>query len=507
MSSSSTSSSSTPLQNQSAPSPQSQLASLEAPADAAYYPAAIVGFDADGAGRYAVRSPATGEVIAEVADCGVEQAKLAADNAQRGFESWRRTTAFERAALLKAWHQAMLEAKEVLAVTMAREMGKPIREARGEVDYAASFLEWYAEQAKRIDGDILPAQHPDKRLAVLRQPVGPVLAITPWNFPAAMITRKVAPGLAAGCTVIVKPAEQTPITALQLAQLWQQVGGPAEVFQVITAERPAAVSDALMDDRRIRKVTFTGSTPVGKHLYAKSAATMKRMSLELGGHAPFLVFDDADIDAAVAEVMASKFRNGGQTCVCANRIYVQRGILETFSARLTAAVDELRVGQPEDESTQIGPLVSQAGRDKAQSHIDDALSKGARRLTAARDVDGFFVAPTVLADVTDDMRIMQEETFGPVAPLIAFDSEEEAIAAANATPFGLAAYLWTRNLGRAARVSEALDYGIVGVNDGAPSVPQAPFGGVKDSGLGREGGRYGIDEYLDLKFVSTRLDG
>ncbi|WP_110707616.1 NAD-dependent succinate-semialdehyde dehydrogenase [Salinicola sp. CR57] len=488
-------------------SSQNPAVPLCPPADASYYAASIVGFDATDAGRYALRSPATGEVIAEVADCGVAQAKLAADNAQRGFEAWRKTTAFERAALLKAWHQVMMEAKEVLAVTMSREMGKPIREARGEVDYAAGFLEWYAEQAKRVDGDILPSQHPDKRLTVLRQPVGPVFAITPWNFPAAMITRKVAPGLAAGCSVIVKPAEQTPITALLLARLWQQAGGPAEVFQVITAERPAAVSDVLMEDRRIRKVTFTGSTPVGKYLYAKSAATMKRMSLELGGHAPFLVFDDADIEAAVAEVMASKFRNGGQTCVCANRIYVQRGILDAFSERLTAAVDELRVGQPEDETTQIGPLVSQAGRDKAQSHIDDALAKGARRLTAEREVDGFFVAPTVLADVTNDMQIMQEETFGPVAPLIAFDSEEEAVAAANATPFGLAAYLWTRNLGRAARVSEGLDYGIVGVNDGAPSVPQAPFGGVKDSGLGREGGRYGIDEYLDTKFVSTRLDG
>ncbi|WP_251977991.1 NAD-dependent succinate-semialdehyde dehydrogenase [Salinicola avicenniae] len=480
---------------------------LQAPADGAFYPAAIVGFEAADVGRYALRSPASGEVIAEIADCGSEQAKLAADNAQRGFESWRQTTAFERATLLKAWHRAMLEAKDVLALTMAREMGKPISEARGEVDYAASFLEWYAEQAKRIDGDILPAQHREKRLSVLRQPVGPVLAITPWNFPAAMITRKVAPGLAAGCSVIVKPAEQTPVTAILLAQLWQQVGGPAEVFQVITAERPAEISDLLMADARIRKVTFTGSTPVGKHLYAKSAATMKRMSLELGGHAPFLVFDDADIDAAVAEVMASKFRNGGQTCVCTNRVYVQRGIFEAFAERLAAAADALRVGQPEDEATQVGPLVSQAGRDKAQSHIDDALAQGARRLTAARDLEGFFVAPTVLADVTPAMQIMQEETFGPVAPLVVFDDEAEAVAAANDTPFGLAAYLWTRNLGRAHRVSEALDYGIVGVNDGAPSVPQAPFGGVKDSGIGREGGRYGIDEYLDTKFVSTRLDG
>ncbi|WP_189444255.1 NAD-dependent succinate-semialdehyde dehydrogenase [Salinicola rhizosphaerae] len=480
---------------------------IEAPTPGADYTAVIAGLEAEAVGRYSLRSPASGEVIASVADCGAAQARLAADNAQRGFESWRQTTPFARAALLKAWHSAMLEAKEVLALTMAREMGKPIGEARGEVDYAASFLEWYAEQAKRLDGDILPSQHPDKRLAVLRQPVGPVFAITPWNFPAAMITRKVAPGLAAGCSVIVKPAEQTPVTAILLARLWQQVGGPAEVFQVITAERPAEISDLLIADTRIRKVTFTGSTPVGKHLYAKSAATMKRMSLELGGHAPFLVFDDADIDAAVAEVMASKFRNGGQTCVCTNRVYVQRGIFDSFAKRLAQAVDALSVGQPEEETTQIGPLVSQAGRDKAQSHIDDALAQGARRLTAAREVDGFFVAPTVLADVTEEMRIMQEETFGPVAPLVAFDDEAQAVAAANATPFGLAAYLWTRNLGRAHRVSEALDYGIVGVNDGAPSVPQAPFGGVKDSGIGREGGRYGIDEYLDLKFVSTRLDG
>lgn len=479
---------------------------LQAPANAIYYPAAVVGFDADGAERYSLRSPSTGEIIAEVADCSAQDAQLAADHAQRGFEAWRKVPAFARAAQLKAWYQAVMDAKEVLALTMAREMGKPISEARGEVDYAAGFIEWFAEQAKRIDGDILPSQHPDKRLSVLRQPVGPVFAITPWNFPAAMITRKVAPGLAAGCSVIVKPAEQTPITALMLAQLWQQSGGPAELFQVITAERPAAISDLLMADSRIRKLTFTGSTPVGKHLYAKSAATMKRMSLELGGHAPFVIFDDADLDAAVREVMASKFRNGGQTCVCTNRIYVQRGIFDAFAERLAAVVDELRLGDPESDSTQVGPLVSQAGRDKAQSHIDDALAGGARQLTAARSVTGFQVAPTVLVNITNDMRIMQEETFGPVAPLMPFDSEAEAIAAANATPFGLAAYLWTRDLGRATRVSEALDYGIVGINDGAPSVPQAPFGGIKDSGLGREGGRYGIDEYLDTKFVSTRLN-
>ncbi|WP_353981354.1 NAD-dependent succinate-semialdehyde dehydrogenase [Salinicola endophyticus] len=475
-------------------------------ASAPFYPAAIADHDSQAGARYTLRSPASGEPIAEVADCGAEAAQVAADNAQRGFEQWRRTTPFERAALLKAWHAAMLEAKETLALTMAREMGKPIREARGEVDYAAGFIEWFAEQAKRIDGDILPSPHPDKRLSVLRQPVGPVFAITPWNFPAAMITRKVAPGLAAGCSVIVKPAEQTPITALMLAELWRQVGGPAEVFQVITAERPAAISEVLMADSRIRKLTFTGSTPVGKRLYAQSAATMKRMSLELGGHAPFLVFDDADIDAAVAEVMASKFRNGGQTCVCTNRIYVQRGLFDAFAERLAAAAGSLTIGDPEHEATQVGPLVSQAGRDKAQAHIDDALAKGAQRLTPAPQVDGLYVAPTVLAGVTPEMRIMQEETFGPVAPLIAFDDEAEAVAAANDTPFGLAAYLWTRSLGRAARVSEALDYGIVGVNDGAPSVPHAPFGGVKDSGLGREGGHYGIDEYLDCKFVSTRLD-
>ncbi|WP_110668988.1 NAD-dependent succinate-semialdehyde dehydrogenase [Salinicola halophilus] len=480
--------------------------SFHAPTGDSVYTAVIPGLDDTTLERYSLRSPASGETIAEISDCGAAEARLAADNAQRGFEAWRKVSPFERAALLKAWHRAVLDAKEVLALTMTREMGKPIKEARGEVDYAAGFLEWYAEQAKRIDGDILASQHPDKRLSVLRQPVGPVLAITPWNFPAAMITRKVAPGLAAGCSVIVKPAEQTPITAILLARLWQQVGGPAEAFQVITAERPAAVSDVLMDDARIRKVTFTGSTPVGKHLYAKSAATMKRMSLELGGHAPFLVFDDADIDTAVGEVMASKFRNGGQTCVCANRIYVQRAIYDTFAERLAAAVNALTVGEPESESTQIGPLVSQAGRDKAQSHIDDALANGATRLTREHDVDGFFVAPTVLGGVTAGMRVMQEETFGPVAPLIVFDDEAEAIAAANDTPFGLAAYFWTRNLGRAARVSEALDYGIVGVNDGAPSTPQAPFGGMKDSGLGREGGRYGIDEYLDTKFVSTRLD-
>jgi succinate-semialdehyde dehydrogenase/glutarate-semialdehyde dehydrogenase len=384
-------------------------------------------------------------------------------------------------------------------------MGKPVAEARGEIRYAASFIEWYAEEAKRVYGATIPSQFPHKRLLVLHQPVGPVYAITPWNFPAAMVTRKVAPALAAGCTVILKPAEQSPLTAVRLRELWDQAGAPPGVFQVVTTDDPAAVSKVFLEDPRIRKLTFTGSTEVGKLLYAQAAFTMKRLSLELGGHAPFLIFEDADLDAAVREVCSSKFRNAGQTCVSVNRIYAHESIAEPFTARLVDAVRLLKVGDPLNEATQIGPLVDAQGLQKVSAHVEDAVSKGARVLTGGHALEGLFYAPTVLTNLHPGMRILNEETFGPVAPVLTFRTTAEAVALANDVPYGLAAYLWTRDLSRAFQVAEALDYGIVGVNDGLPSTAQAPFGGFKDSGIGREGGKWGLDEYLETKYVSLAL--
>lgn len=453
-----------------------------------------------------VVSPAQDCVIARVAVADRNAARTAAGVASEVFKEWRKTTAWQRSELLKAWHRLVLAEIDGLALTISAEMGKPIEEARGEVRYAASFIALYAEEALRHGGDIFPSQTPEKRLASWHQPVGPVYAITPWNFPAAMITRKLAPALAAGCTVIVKPAEQSPLTALYLASLWHRAGGPAGTLQVLTTDRPSEVSQVMFDDSRIRKLTFTGSTEVGKLLYQQSAATMKRVSLELGGHAPFIIFEDADIAAAVREVIACKFRNAGQTCVCTNRIYVHRSIAADFADQLAAAVSELQVGDPLDKHTQIGPMVDSQGCKKVLSHIDDALSRGATLLTGGGSLGGLFIQPTVLTEVTENMLIMREETFGPVAPLIVFDHTGEVVAAANDSPYGLAAYLWTQNLTRAYLVAEALDYGMVGINDGAPSTANAPFGGVKDSGLGREGGRWGLQEYLDVKFVSLRLE-
>ena len=454
---------------------------------------------------FQVQSPFKGENIANVAAADSAVALRAVDAASAAFEVWRRTTPYLRSELLKAWHAAMIEHTEGLALTISMEMGKPIQEARGEVRYAASFIELYAREVLRTAGDVIPSHAGDKRLASWHQPVGPVYAITPWNFPAAMITRKLAPALGAGCTAIVKPAEQSPLTALYLAWLWEKVGGPAGTLQVITTDDPVAVSKVMFDDARIRKLTFTGSTEVGKTLYRQSANTLKRVSLELGGHAPFIIFEDADLDAAVAEVIACKFRNAGQTCVCTNRIYVQRSIVDQFAEKLGHAVSGLRVGDPLSNETQIGPLVDAQGRDKALSHIADAIEKGAFAVAGGKALSGLFVQPTVLKGVTEEMLIMHEETFGPVAPLIIFDCESEVVRQANASPYGLAAYLWTQDLTRAYLVAEALDYGMVGVNDGAPSTAQAPFGGVKDSGLGREGGPWGLQEYLDVKFVSTKL--
>ncbi len=446
-----------------------------------------------------VVSPYSGEVVGRVADGGAAEARQAADAAVTAFAQWRKTTAYERATVLRRWNDLILAHADELARTIAREMGKPVAEARGEVKYAASFVEWFAEEAKRVYGETIPSQFAHKRLMALRQPVGPVYAITPWNFPAAMITRKVAPALAAGCTMIVKPAEQSPLTAVRLRELWQEAGGPADAFQVLTAKDPVPVSDVFFQDARIRKLSFTGSTEVGMRLYAQSALTMKRISLELGGHAPFLVFADADLDAAVKQVAASKFRNAGQTCVCANRIYVHESIGKEFSAKLASAARALKVGDPLEEATQLGPLVDAAGLAKVKEHVEDAVAKGAQVVTGGKAGEGLYFEPTVLSGVAPGMKILEEETFGPVAPILTFGSTADAIERANDVPFGLAAYLWTRDLTRAMRVAEELDYGIVGVNDGVPSTAQAPFGGFKLSGIGREGGREGIHEYLEDK--------
>ncbi len=453
-----------------------------------------------------VVSPATGSLLASVADCGPDEARAAADACVAAFETWRRTTAYERAALLSKWNDLILRDEAWLGELMAREMGKPVTEARGEARYAAGFVSYYAGEAIRVHGETIPSQIARKRLLVNARPVGPVYAVTPWNFPAAMITRKAAPALAAGCTMVIKPAEQSPLTALHLAKLWEEAGGPAGTLQILPCRDPVPVSRVLMDDARIRKLSFTGSTEVGMLLYAQAARTMKRMSLELGGHAPFIIFADADVQAAVREVVASKFRNAGQTCVCANRVYVHSTLVDEFTALLAKAAAELRVGDPLDAATQVGPLVDDAAVAKVESHVADALANGASVVTGGSRREGRFFSPTVLAGVTTGMRILEEETFGPVAPVISFVDDDSVVRAANDTTAGLAAYIWTRDLSRAFRVSEALDYGIVGVNDGVPSTPQAPFGGVKFSGLGREGGHQGIAEYLDVQYVSLGLD-
>ncbi len=453
-----------------------------------------------------VVSPATGVHLAAVADCGEAEARAAADASVEAFGGWRQTTAYERAAILTRWNDLILRDEAWLGELMAREMGKPVTEARGEARYAAGFVSYYAGEAIRVHGETIPSQFARKRLLVNARPVGPVYAVTPWNFPAAMITRKAAPALAAGCTMVIKPAEQSPLTALHLGKLWEEAGGPPGTLQILPCRDPIPVSRVLMDDARIRKISFTGSTEVGMLLYAQAARTMKRMSLELGGHAPFIVFGDADVHAAVREVVASKFRNAGQTCVCANRVYVHGSIVDEFTFLLATATEALRVGDPLDPATQVGPLVDEAAVAKVESHVADALVRGAGIVTGGTRLNGRFFSPTVLTGVAPGMRILKEETFGPVAPILSFADDDAVVRAANDTSAGLAAYIWTRDLSRAFRVSEALDYGIVGVNDGVPSTPQAPFGGVKFSGLGREGGHQGIAEYLDVQYVSLGLD-
>jgi succinate-semialdehyde dehydrogenase/glutarate-semialdehyde dehydrogenase len=468
------------------------------------FPAYIAGEWTSTDSEFEVISPSN-QPSALVADCGPAEAALAVDAGVAAFDRWSKELPDRRSKILRVWYEVIVDGRDEIAETISREMGKPIAEARGEALYAAAYVEWYCEEAKRIYGEAFTGSVGNKRQYALRQPVGPVYAITPWNFPAAMATRKVAPALAAGCTVILKPSEQSPLTALLLAKYWEKAGGPPGTFQVLPARDPGPLSKVMLDDRRIRKLTFTGSTEVGKLLAQESAQTLKRVSLELGGHAPFLVFEDADLDSAVREVMASKFRNAGQTCVCANRIYVHVSIADQFAQKLAEAAEKLVVGDPRDEDTEIGPLVNQEGLDKVLDHVEDAVHKGARVLCGGKRGEGTYFQPTVLAGVNSTMRIMKEETFGPVAPVAVFSCESEAIRLANDTPYGLAAYVWTRDLSRSHRVSEALEYGIVGINDGAPSSAQAPFGGVKDSGLGREGGPWGLHEYLDIKYVSVNV--
>jgi len=453
-----------------------------------------------------VESPIDGSIVGEVPDCGAEEARKALDCAEAAFASWKRTSAFERSAILRRWLNLLVEHEAELARLISKEMGKPVTEAIGELRYSASFVEWYAEEAKRVYGETVPSQFPNKRLMVLRQPAGIVYGITAWNFPHATATRKIAPALAAGCTFILKPAPQTPFSALRLAELWEKAGGPPGTFQVLPALDPGPVSEPLLEDPRVRILAFTGSTAVGMKLYARGASTMKRLQLELGGHAPFLVFADADLDAAVREVVACKFRNGGQTCVCTNRIYVHESIAQRFLEKLVPAVGALRVGDPLESTTQIGPLVNRAGLAKVEAHMADAVAQGARVLLGGKPIHDLYFEPTVVTGVNPNMRMMREETFGPVAPVVQFRDDTEAVKLANATSYGLAAYLWTNDLSRAIRVSEDLEYGIVGVNDGVPSTAQAPMGGVKNSGLGREGGRWGLDEFLDLKYVSIKLN-
>ncbi len=455
-------------------------------------------------GLLKVENPATAESLAEVADGAPEDARAALDAAHTAFPAWRSASAYERAAVLRRWFERMQEDRENLALLMTLENGKPLKESYAEVDYAASFVEWFSEEAKRAYGRTVPATRAEKRILVLRQPVGVVAAITPWNFPAAMITRKVAPALAAGCTVVLKPAPETPLTALRLGELLKEAGAPPGVLNIVPTSRAQEVAGVWLADPRVRKITFTGSTPVGKELMRKAAGNVQRLSLELGGQAPFVVFADADLDVAVAAIATAKFRNAGQTCIAANRILVAHEIAEEFTQRIVEKVSAMRTGSGLDPQVEVGPMINDKGRAKVLRHVDDAISLGAQVRLGGRTIagPGYFVEPTVLSGVTRRMLVMREETFGPVIAISTFSSEAEAVAMANDTEFGLAAYFFTRDAGRAWRVAEHLDYGIIGLNDGAPSTAQAPFGGFKESGVGREGGIEGMDAFLETKYVS-----
>ena len=463
--------------------------------------------NADGGGTRDVTNPATGEKIGTVPDMGAAETRRAIEAAHAAFPAWAAKTAKERGAILRRWNDLMLANSEDLAKLMTAEQGKPLAEAKGEIAYAASFIDWFAEEGKRLYGDIIPPHQSDKRLVVLRQPVGVVAAITPWNFPAAMITRKAAPALAAGCTFVCKPATQTPYSALAMAELGARAGLPAGVLNIITGASSSEIGGELTSNPMVRKLTFTGSTGVGKKLMAQCAGTMTKISLELGGNAPFIVFEDADLDAAAAGAIVSKYRNTGQTCVCANRLLVQNSVYEAFTRKLVEAVAKLRVGDGLKGATDQGPLIDTKALAKVEEHIADAVAKGGQIAYGGKRhaLGGTFFQPTVITNVTSDMLVAREETFGPIAPIFRFDTEEEAVRMANDTEFGLASYFYTRDLARSWRVAEALEYGIVGLNTGLISTEVAPFGGIKESGTGREGSKYGILDYTELKYLCVGL--
>jgi succinate-semialdehyde dehydrogenase/glutarate-semialdehyde dehydrogenase len=454
----------------------------------------------DGEKSIDVTNPATGEVICHVPALGRKETAGAIAAAERAQKEWAKKTAKERAAILRKWFNLMMENQEDLAQIMTAEQGKPLAESRGEVAYGASFIEFFAEEAKRIYGETIPSPWPHARIVVIRQPVGVVAAITPWNFPNAMITRKAGPALAAGCAFVSKPASETPLSALALAELAERAGIPAGVFSVITGSA-REIGAEMTANPTVRALTFTGSTEIGRLLMAQCAPTIKKIGLELGGNAPFIVFDDADLDAAVTGAMASKYRNAGQTCVCANRILVQEGVYDAFAAKLGEAVKKLKVGVGTETGVTTGPLINPAAIKKVQEHIDDAVKKGAKIAAGGKPLGGNFFEPTILRDVTSDMAVAREETFGPVAPLFRFKTEEEAIAMANDTEFGLACYFYARDVGRIWRVAEGLEYGMVGINEGIISTAEVPFGGMKESGIGREGSHHGIDEYVEIKYM------
>jgi succinate-semialdehyde dehydrogenase/glutarate-semialdehyde dehydrogenase len=465
--------------------------------------ALIDGLWVGGAGRFAVHDPATGQKLVDVANVGAAGTRTAIDAANRAWPAWRAKPAKQRAAIMMKWFHLLHQHADDLARIMTAEQGKPVAEAKGEVAYGASFIEWFAEEARRVYGETLPTTDPGKRYLVIKQAIGVCAAITPWNFPIAMITRKVAPAIAAGCPVVIKPAEQTPLSALAVAELAQRAGMPAGVVNVVTADGAESieVGKVLCESDVVRHLSFTGSTEVGRILMQQCAPTIKKLSLELGGNAPFIVFDDADVDSAVEGAMVSKYRNAGQTCVCANRLYVQDGVYDAFVEKLAAKTKALKVGNGFEAGVTIGPLIDGQGLAKVERHVADATAKGAKVLIGGRKLGERFYEPTVLANATSDMLCAREETFGPVAPVFRFKTDDEALAMANATEFGLASYFYSRDVGRIFRVAEALEYGMVGINTGLISTAEVPFGGVKQSGLGREGGRQGIEEYVEAKYL------
>ncbi len=462
--------------------------------------------DAPNGDVIAVTNPANGEQLGSVPKMGADETREAIEAANRALPAWRALTAKERANILRRWFDLMMENQDDLARLMTLEQGKPLAEAKGEISYAASFIEWFAEEGKRIYGDTIPGHQADKRLLVIKQPIGVTAAITPWNFPAAMITRKAGPALAAGCTMVLKPASQTPFSALALAELANRAGIPAGVFNVVTGSA-GAVGGELTSNPLVRKLSFTGSTEIGRQLMEQCAKDIKKVSLELGGNAPFIVFDDADLDKAVKGALASKFRNAGQTCVCANRLYVQDGVYDRFAEKLQQAVEKLRIGDGLQDGVTTGPLIDEKAVAKVEEHIADAIAKGAKVVTGGKPhaLGGNFFQPTILVNVPDSAKVAKEETFGPLAPLFRFKDEADVIAQANDTEFGLAAYFYARDLSRVFRVGEALEYGIIGINTGIISTEVAPFGGVKASGLGREGSKYGIEDYLEIKYMCIGL--